>query len=188
MHTTPASLLERLRGPTEQAAWNRFVALYAPLLYHWCRRLGLPYQDALDLVQDVLLLLLRKLPDFTYNPSKRFRGWLWTLLANKHRENQRRRAVTSGRLEPHALAELAGPDEISLIDEEEYRQHLVQRALQLMRTEFEPTTWQACWQYVVVGKSVAEVAAELGMSPGAVRAAKFRVISRLRSELNGLLE
>jgi hypothetical protein len=36
MHTTPVSLLERLRQPDRQAAWDRFVELYAPFLF--CRR------------------------------------------------------------------------------------------------------------------------------------------------------
>lgn len=34
MDDTPVSLLQRLRGPTDQAAWARFTHLYTPLLYH----------------------------------------------------------------------------------------------------------------------------------------------------------
>jgi len=33
MHTTPATLLERLRGDRDEAAWGRFVDLYTPLLF-----------------------------------------------------------------------------------------------------------------------------------------------------------
>ena len=50
MSKTPISLLERLRQPEEQAAWERFVQLYTPLLHHWARRLGLQGQEAADLV------------------------------------------------------------------------------------------------------------------------------------------
>jgi hypothetical protein len=39
-----------------------------------------------DLVQDVFLVLVEKLPQFDYDPSKRFRGWLWTVIRNKLRE------------------------------------------------------------------------------------------------------
>lgn len=63
-NTTPASLLERLREPGDQEAWRRFVQLYTPLLFRAARRLGLPPEDASDLVQDVLALLVRKLPAF----------------------------------------------------------------------------------------------------------------------------
>jgi DNA-directed RNA polymerase specialized sigma24 family protein len=38
------------------------------------------------------------------------------------------------------------------------------------------------------GRSATEVAAELGLSVGAVYAAKFRVLNRLRRELHGLLD
>ena len=72
--------------------------------------------------------------------------------------------------------------------EAEYRQYLAGRALAVMRTEFQPTTWMACWECVVHDRPAAEVAAELGLSVGAVRAAKFRVLTRLRQELDGLLD
>ena len=54
MTQTPVSLLERLRQPGDQEAWQRFVELYGPLIYAWSRRAGLQDQDAADLVQDVL--------------------------------------------------------------------------------------------------------------------------------------
>ena len=73
MDTTSVSLLERLRQPADQQAWERFVRLYTPLLYHWARRLGLSSEDAADLVQDVLARLVAQLPQFTYDPGKRFR-------------------------------------------------------------------------------------------------------------------
>jgi hypothetical protein len=76
MNTTSASLLERLRQTADPAAWERFVRLYTPLLCHWARRVGSPRQDVEDLVQDVFAVLLRKLPEFRYNPGQRFRGWL----------------------------------------------------------------------------------------------------------------
>src|SRR2546429_426181 len=35
MTRTPASLLERLRTSPDDQAWDRFVDLYAPLVYRW---------------------------------------------------------------------------------------------------------------------------------------------------------
>src|SRR5438105_2006111 len=93
MDPTPVSLLERLRQPTDQAAWERFVDLYAPLLYTWTRRLDVPAADAADLVQDVLTVLVEKLPEFRYDRRRRFRGWLWTVLRNKWCDRRRRDAA-----------------------------------------------------------------------------------------------
>jgi RNA polymerase sigma-70 factor (ECF subfamily) len=191
MDRTPASLLEQLRQPSDPAiagpAWNRFVALYTPLLYQWARRLGLQDAEAADLVQDVLLILLEKLPSFSYDPRQRFRGWLWTILCNKWRENRRREAARP-RGGAAGLSDAIVPDGVEALAESEYRQYLTGRALQLIRNEFEPATWTACWEYVVAGRAAAEVAAELGISVGAVYVAKSRVIRRLRRELHGLLD
>jgi RNA polymerase sigma-70 factor (ECF subfamily) len=56
-------------------------------------------------------------------------------------------------------------------------------ALALIRSEFEPRTWQAFWLTAVEGRPPDEVSSELKMSPGAVRVAKSRVLRRLREEL-----
>lgn len=90
MHETSFSLLERLRQPADISAWNRFVELYTPLLYYWGRRASLQESDAADLVQDVLTLLVRKLPEFTHDRQHSFRSWLRTVTLNKYRENLRR--------------------------------------------------------------------------------------------------
>ncbi len=188
MHTTPVSLLERLRHGAEDVAWSRLVRLYTPLVYHWARRFGLREQDAADLVQDVFALLLEKLPEFDYDPQRSFRSWLRTVTLNKWRENARRGTGQPAATAPSDLAELPDPRTDDDLGEAEYRRYVVQRALELMRTDFEEGTWRACWETVVNERSTADVGSELGMTPGAVRAAKFRVLARLRHELNGLMD
>src|SRR4051812_18409345 len=80
---TSPTLLERLRGAGEPAAWRRFVDLYAPILFAFARRLGLNENDAADLVQEAFVLLLEKLPDFQYDGRRSFRAWLFTVMRNK---------------------------------------------------------------------------------------------------------
>jgi RNA polymerase sigma-70 factor (ECF subfamily) len=188
MHTTPVSLLERIRRSADQAAWERFVKLYTPLLGHWARRLGSHGPDADDLVQEVFAALVRKLPDFRYDAGKRFRGWLWTVLVNKVRAKHRHQSVCGPAGGDGILDQVAAPDEADAVSEAEYRQYLTRRALELMRAEFQPTTWRAFWECVVADRAGAEVAAELGLSVDAVYAAKSRVLRRLRRELAGLLD
>jgi len=187
MNKTSATLIDRLRMSGDSQAWERFVELYTPLLYHWARRMGLREPDAADLVQDVFTLLLKKLPQFTYDEQKSFRSWLRTITFNRWSEKQR---SAGARREAGGapLPEQAGPDAVEAFWEEEYQRHLVRRALEVMQSEFQPTTWKACWEMVVSDRPAAEVAAELGLSAGAVRAAKFRVLSRLRQELKELLD
>jgi RNA polymerase sigma-70 factor (ECF subfamily) len=188
MHTTSISLLERLRQPGEQEAWERFVELYTPLLFHWARHIGLQESDAADLVQDVFTCLVQKMPQFVYDRGKSFRAWLRTVTFNRWRDNQKQRGKEPLARNGSSLQGLASPETFDSFWEEEYRRYLVGRALQLMRLEFQPTTWQACWEFVVADKPAAQVAAELGISENAVYLAKARVLRRLREELKDLID
>jgi RNA polymerase sigma-70 factor (ECF subfamily) len=186
MHETPASLLEQLRRPGDQAAWNRFVELYTPFLYRCVATLRLQDSDRADLLQDVFLTLHRKLPEFRYDAGKSFRGWLRTLLVNHWRDVLRQRSREPGN--GADLDQQPAPDEVAAFDEREYRRYLVNRALQMMKADFQPATWQACWENVVNGRTAAEVAREFGITADAVYAANNRVLRRLRQELTGLLD
>jgi RNA polymerase sigma-70 factor (ECF subfamily) len=188
MYTTHVSLLERLRQPDQQAAWTRFVQLYTPLLYYWARRKGLQEQAAEDLVQEVFVVLVKKLPEFSYDRHKSFRGWLRKITLNKWRDDCRRVARAPKIVDEAVLANLPDSEDGDAFEEAEYRQHLVARALQLIQVEFRPTTWKAYWEHVVGGRPAAEVAAELGISENAVYVATSKVARRLREELNGLLD
>ncbi|HVS38051.1 MAG TPA: sigma-70 family RNA polymerase sigma factor [Gemmataceae bacterium] len=186
MHTTHASLLEQLRRPDDQRAWKRFVDLYTPLLFHWARRVGLAGPDAADLVQDVFTLLVRKLPQFQYNGAKGFRSWLHTVALNRWRETRRRMVPLAPAGD--AVEELPDPATEEAFWEMDYRREVAARALQIMKRDFDAATWQSFWECVVEGRSAPDVGSALGLSAGAVRAAKFRVLCRLRRELDGLMD
>jgi RNA polymerase sigma-70 factor, ECF subfamily len=188
MDTTNVSLLERLKLPMDQQSWSRFVDLYTPMIYSWARQVGLQASDAADLVQEVFALLVQKMPEFTYDRHKSFRAWLRTVTLNKWRDHQRRLAARPHQLTGTGLVDVADSDAEGSFSEAEYRQQLVARALELMQDEFKPTTWKACWEFVVAGRPAAEVARALGISENAVHLAKGRVLRRLRKELAGLLD
>jgi RNA polymerase sigma-70 factor (ECF subfamily) len=188
MQSTPPSLLEKLHNPADHQAWQEFVDLYTPLLYHWARRAGLQDQDAADLLQDVFTTLYQKLPEFQYDQHKSFRKWLRSVTLNQWRDNCKRRGRQPLGSNPDALNDVPASDGLDAAAEREYRQHLVGRALRLMQAEFQPTTWKACWEFVVRDRPAAEVARELGISENAVYIAKCRVVSRLRQELEGLMD
>jgi RNA polymerase sigma-70 factor (ECF subfamily) len=188
MHTTPVSLLERLRQPARQDAWGRFVRLYTPLLFYWARRLGCQDHDADDLVQDVFAVLVEKLPRFTHDGQGSFRGWLRTVTLNRWRDRRRGRAARLRPVPDEALADVPAPEAAPAFEEAEYHAFLVGRALRLMQADFQPTTWKAAWEHGVRGRPAREVAAELGVAEGTVYVATGRVLRRLREELAGLLD
>lgn len=186
MHTTPVSLLLRLKQPKAECAWQRFVDLYTPLLFYWARQTGLQSPDDADLVQDVFAVLVEKLPEFSYDGQKSFRGWMRTIMLNRWRDQRRRLAIVRTQHPGEDLADIPEP-EAEACWEQEHRRLLVARALQLMKTDFEEKTWRACWECVVADRPVAEVAADLGMTANAIYVAKFRVLRHLRRELEGML-
>jgi RNA polymerase sigma-70 factor (ECF subfamily) len=185
---TPASLLERLKHPSEQGAWTRFVQLYTPLLYDWARCVGLQEPDAADLVQDVFTVLVRKLPEFNYDRTKTFRGWLRTVLLNRWRDRNSKHPVTATGVQDNVLANLPTPEAVADFEEGEYRSYVVARSLEMLQAEFPDVTWKAFTMYVLAGKPATEVAAELQVSVNVIYLAKSRVLGRLRQELAGLLD
>jgi len=182
----PVSLLERLRQPDDAQAWGRFIELYTPVLYHWARRNGLPNADAADLVQEVLTLLFHKLPELVKDSQLAVRVWLGSVSVEKWRAYRQRRQSVGRAAGPTPAA--IDPDVGIVLEEEEYRRHLIQQALQLLRPEFPHPTWQAFQHHVVQGRQALDVAAELRLTVGDVFAAKSLVLSRLRLELDGLLD
>ena len=71
MATTSTNLLGRLQQSDQPEVWERFVQLYTPLLLVWTKRQGV--QDVEDLVQEVLMKLLRELPQFQRQREGSFR-------------------------------------------------------------------------------------------------------------------
>jgi RNA polymerase sigma-70 factor, ECF subfamily len=186
MYSTSASLLERLKLPGDHVAWERFVQIYTPFLYYCAKQARLGDADAADVVQDVFVHLMDKMLTFEYRRSGSFRGWLKTVTLNKCRERHRRRRETAT---GEADVDQSVEDEaLNRFWETEYTDIVVARALKLMQTEFETTTWQACWQHVVEDRPAAEVAENLGLSLPAVYTYSSRVLKRLRQELRDLME
>ena len=186
MHSTSASLLERIKTGSDRLAWDRFVELYTPLLLGWCQRFGLSDADAADFTQDVFVVLVQHLPQFQYDSSRSFRAWLKTVLTNTWRKHHRQASRLPTATGDPNLAPDSDPAEI--LDNAEHRQYLVRRALAIVRVDFEAQTWKACWEFVVNERSAAEVSAELGISENAVYLAKSRILRHLRTELAGLLD
>lgn len=188
MDSTSVNLLRRLREPKAETAWERFVDLYAPLIFYWARQKGLTSTDAADLVQDVLATLVVKLRDFEYDAKRRFRGWLRTITVNRANDLYRRNSLRPEVGFDDVLQRMTVVDDAELFAESEYLSVVVHRALELLRSEFRETTWQACWMQVVEGRKAPDVAQQLGLPLNAVYLAKSRLLARLRDELEGLLD
>jgi RNA polymerase sigma-70 factor (ECF subfamily) len=194
MGTSPAtqlSLLLRIRDPQDRVAWGDFVRIYAPLIHAYGLHHGLQDADAADLAQEALRCVARSAPEFQYDPAKgTFRGWLLAVTRNALRKMVARQArETRGTGDTdvrQALEQEPDPSADDLHWDREYQWALFQWAADKVRGEFRDSTWQAFWLTAVTGRGVDEVAAELGMSPGAVYVARSRVTARIRQEVQAV--
>jgi RNA polymerase sigma-70 factor, ECF subfamily len=189
---TSRPLLDRVRAE-DPAAWNTLVDLYGPLVFTWCRRCDLPEQEIADVFQDVFQAVSAHIATFHKDKDgDTFRGWLRTITRNKVRDHYRKLGREPGGAGgTEAQLRFAGlPDDPSRdddsADDDAVERGLIRRVLELIRTEFEDRTWQAFWLTTVDGRAANDVAREVGMSSGAVRVAKSRVLRRLREELGEL--
>jgi RNA polymerase sigma-70 factor (ECF subfamily) len=188
MDSTSVSLLKRLRNSSDELAWKRFVNLYAPLIFHWGRSQQLTADDAAELVQEVMQILVVKMREFEYNPDKRFRGWLRTVTANKANDIHRHNGVRRTTQDERSIRALTADDNVDLFAETEYQQFLAQRAMQLMKAEFDEISWRACHEHLIEGKKADQIARELGITVNMVYLAKSRILARIRQELSGLID
>lgn len=186
-HATSPTLVGRVQA-NEQAAWQRLVDLYGPLIFSWACRSGLSNEDAADVLQEALASVAKAIRRFDPAARGRFRGWLWTITRNKIRDHHRRSAnEPAGRGGDTALRDLAElpeewDDDASEATRLEVRA-LYHRAMELIRSDFQPQTWQAFWLLVIEEQPTDKIARDLGLTANGVRQAKSRVLRRLRAEL-----
>ena len=191
MNTTSESLLFRLQdspdGDIDQNAWEKFVQLYTPLMFHWARKVGLQQSDAADLVQDVLSIVFRRLPDFQYDAAGSFRGWLKTVTLNKFREKKRKRVTDVSIASNSVLEQIASLKSAESTWDLDYGRMLLQQTMEQMEPDFHPGTWQALRAVMAEGMTVDQAAEATGISVWTIYSAKARLMKRLREELKGLL-
>lgn len=187
------TLLGRAQS-NDQEAWNHIVHLYGPLVAKWCHRSSLNEDDTADVFQETFRALASNL--HTYAPTRAvgsFRSWLRSITGSKIADHFRRlRRQPSGKGGTDANLAIANTaDPLSDDDEHEAAQEhavIVHRAMELIRPEFDAQNFEAFRQVALEGRSATEVAAEMKVSPQAIRQANYRIRRRLRLILQGLVD
>lgn len=198
--STSTSLLHRAKL-REAEAWNRLVSLYGPLVYWWCRRWGLQPSDAENVGQEVFMRVFEGLPGFRgASGQTSFRGWIMQIARNCCRDHFRQQSDvvqpvggSEARKQLESIAAVAhqhdGQHEPD--GQDELRKGsglLLHQALQLLDGEFSSRDVDLFSQLVFFGRSPAEVAATMRITPGVVYAVKSRVLRRLKEEFADLID
>src|SRR5260370_40793661 len=134
---TSASLLERLGSSPDEEAWRRLDALYRPLIRTWIRRDPTGGEEAEDIVQDVMAVLVRELPGFQRQRTGSFRRWLRTITVHRleayYRSRKNRPLALGAPPDECPLAQLADPHrEIPRRGDDEHGRYVSRRLLEPM--------------------------------------------------------
>jgi RNA polymerase sigma-70 factor (ECF subfamily) len=191
--STSTGLLRRVQAQ-EASAWERLVAVYAPLVVRWCRQAGLNEADADDVAQDVFASVFRHVGAFRRDqPGQSFRGWLRAVCRSRisdHWQNAGKGPRAEGGSDPVTrlgnVPAVAGDAAEAAGDEGEERL-LLRQALRQLQPEFNPRDWEAFWRVVADGQSPDEVAVALGIRRHSVYAARSRILRRFREEFADLI-
>lgn len=188
---TRQSLFLRLSQRSDDA-WQEFIQIYEKAIYQFCRKRGLQDADSLDVTQDVLAAVDKRVESWDGNPTKgKFRAWIFAVAKNIAVEKfieRSKKAAASGDSGIHKM--LAEWPEGNETESEafwlEYRRSLVHWAADQVRPGVSDSAWKCFWLTAIEGRKSEEVAAELNMSVGNVYTSKCRVFARIRKVISQL--
>jgi RNA polymerase sigma-70 factor (ECF subfamily) len=200
---TRSSLLSRLRNVGDDASWRTFFDTYWRLIYNVARKFGLSDQEAQDVVQETVIAVARKMPQFRYDPAKgSFKQWLLLITRRRIQDHLRRLyrslpVAPAGFGEPEHRAEdvpasLTAPDaQVEAAWEREWQENIFQAALARVRQRANPKSYQVFDYCVLQNVPAREVARILGLNAAQVYLAKHRVsltVKRIAKELESEME
>jgi len=186
---TSPSLFERLaNNHQDSAAWHELVSRYGGLVLHWARRWGLSGADAQDVAQEVLLVLVRQIRSFRYDPQRRFRSWLKTIVVrtcSRLRQTEMRPEVagTGGTVHVRLLESVEARENLLQLLERVADREVLEMAMERVKRRVQPTTWAAFERLAIERRPGVMVARDLGIKLTWVYVARHKVQQMLREEL-----
>jgi RNA polymerase sigma factor (sigma-70 family) len=196
---TRESLLGRLKDWQDAGSWREFFDRYWRLIYSVARKSGLTETEAQEAVQETLITVSKKIPEFKYDPKiGSFKGWLRTItdwrIADQLRKRKKDAAVVrsaAGTATDRTATVDRIPDPASVMEgvwDEEWENNIVQLAIQHVKQEVKPRQYQIFDLYVVKKWPASKVTSTLGVNMGQVYLAKHRVGALIKKQIAKLKE
>jgi len=194
MQETSLSLLQRLATDQNDSDWQRMMSIYRPFIFQRVSTYPLLVDQAEDIVQEVMMVLMRELPVFQRRRKGSFRAWLRTIVLNQLRyaaRRAKRTPIPAGQNEKllHQIEQLADPNsEAANQFDHEHDKAVFRHAAEIVRSEIKESTWKAFHRHAMEGEDARQVAEDLELSLNSVLLAKSRVTRRIREEIQGMVD
>lgn len=194
---TRLTLLAKIRNSNDQAAWREFTDIYRPLLLAYISSRGLQADDAQDVVQEILVKLVRKLQAFDLDHDRgRFRTWLYEVTRNAVIDwTRRQQRIARPTEEPeHYLRQVEQAANADSLAEFalEHRRRVLDFAMEKVRQNLldggKEGKWKCFQQTTLDQRKAAEVATELDIQVASVYVNTSRVLKMIREECAVLME
>jgi RNA polymerase sigma-70 factor (ECF subfamily) len=194
MITTNESLLDRLRADNAQEAWREFFAAYWGVILRYGRKMGLRQDQAEDVLQETMVVLMRKLPEFVYDRRKgRFRNFLLTIVHRRalavFGREARNPAVAWEELSPELVNQVSKDHRVGESEAQaRWREALLEEALRRLRCDgrLGAGTLAVFEAYVVRAEPAIQVARRFKMTENSVYQIRNRVLRRVKAEVRRL--
>jgi RNA polymerase sigma-70 factor (ECF subfamily) len=194
---TRRSLIHRLKDWDDSASWRDFFDTYWKLIYGVARKAGLTDSEAQDVVQETVIAVAKKMPQFTYDPEiGSFKAWLkqltrWRISDQLRKKCYERKGEWFPRertVEKGELPEQEDPSGFDLerVWNEEWEKTRMDAALKRVRARSDPTQYQAFYLHVVKQQSAREVADRLEIKLADVYVAKYKISALLKKAIQAL--
>jgi len=194
---TRDSLLSRLKDWGDDASWRDFFNTYWKLVYGVALKAGLTAQEAEEVVQETVITVARRIPEFKYDPAVcSFKTWLLNLTRWRIVDQFRKRKTNGAAGRFHAdedtrtatVEGVADPASLNLdsVWDQEWEHQILEAAVLRVKRKVNPEHYQIFHLCVFKEWPVKKVAAELDVSAAQVYLAKHRIGALLRKEVKAM--
>jgi RNA polymerase sigma-70 factor (ECF subfamily) len=192
---TRQSLLTRLKDWRDDTSWRDFFSTYWRLIYGVAVKAGLSDAEAQEVVQETVIAVAKKMPEFKYDPVHgSFKAWLLTLtqwrISDQFRKRQQLAAhhpdLAAKTSLMEAVPDPASEDRLAQLWDDEWHKNLMEVALERVKPRVSPRTLQIFQLHVLREWPVEKVTRTLGVGRAQVYLAKHRVAALLKKEITRL--
>jgi RNA polymerase sigma factor (sigma-70 family) len=187
-YVTRKTLLAKIKNKHDDASWEDFVYYYKSYIYIICRKKKLSHHDAEDVVQKVLMVAWKKLPDFEYDSKQNFRGWLFGVTIfgisefYRYVNRQNSKVEKASNNQPENIY---NEPVIEVNAEIEWKKYIANMALDNIKDKFSEKVIEV-FTKLSEGVTRSSVADEMDLPPNTVSVYKKRVTAMMHKEIRRL--